>query len=528
MSSRRRGILRLLPRLLLVMAASAAPAALRGQAIPLAPEFRANTYTNLAQGSPAVASSGDGSFLVVWSNGSPGNRGIYGQRYSSLGAKVGSEFQVNTGTASFATLPSAAFDGSGGFVVVWDNDTSSQGQRFDSNGAKVGSELTVPGRSPQVAADATGNFVVVSSINKGDLVGQRFDGSSTPVGSQFVVGGHTVSGTVTTWPDHPAIVMSSAGDFVVVWDVDLYSSYPGGGRPQDTTLNVYGQRFDKSASKVGSRFQVNTYTSASNVGLPAIAADRGGNFVVVWKTYFQDGSSDGVFGQRFDSSAAKVGPEFPVNTYTSGNQTEPSVAVDRDGNFLVVWASDAAGRVFVRGLRPALRPNRPPRRRRISDQRLHDGHPGQAEGREHRPRFRRGLGERRPGRLELRSLWPPPGIRPTDDEGRRPREPRHELRRQWSSRAGRSRDGRDGMGAPAHPRRLSHRSRGRLQRRVGTGGDRQRPPPRHRRLRRRLRLGPAGRDAGLLLGDVVARLPRLRRRRSAALGPLGRERAGRH
>ena len=42
----------------------------------------------------------DGGFVVTWtSDGQDGSGyGVYGQRYSSTGAAVGSEFQVNTAT----------------------------------------------------------------------------------------------------------------------------------------------------------------------------------------------------------------------------------------------------------------------------------------------------------------------------------------------------------------------------------------------------------------------------------------------
>ena len=47
-----------------------------------------------------------------------------------------------------------------------------------------------------------------------------------------------------------------------------------------------------------------------------MASDSSGNFVVVWMSDSQDGSSDGVFGQRYASSGTPLGPEFRVNTYT--------------------------------------------------------------------------------------------------------------------------------------------------------------------------------------------------------------------
>ena len=68
-----------------------------------------------------------------------------------------------------------------------------------------------------------------------------------------------------------------------------------------------------------------------------IAMDANGNFVVVWSSYLQDGSSNGIFGQRFKADGSPIGGEFQVNTTTSGNQTEPSVAMDDRGNFVVAW-----------------------------------------------------------------------------------------------------------------------------------------------------------------------------------------------
>src|SRR5688572_17193097 len=94
----------------------------------------------------------------------------------------------------------------------------------------------------------------------------------------------------------------------------------------------------QGGNPVGPEFLVNTYTPQGQ-HLPSVAVDSTGNFVVVWDSYYQDGSSDGVFGQRYASSGAPLGPEFRVNTYTPERQLHPSVAVDSNSNFVVTWAS---------------------------------------------------------------------------------------------------------------------------------------------------------------------------------------------
>jgi hypothetical protein len=89
---------------------------------------------------------------------------------------------------------------------------------------------------------------------------------------------------------------------------------------------------------LGPEFRVNTYTTGLQ-WFPSVAADTSGNFVVVWSSDGQDGSSWGVFAQRYASSGFPVGPEFRVNTYTTspqGGSFDIAVASDPSGNFVVV------------------------------------------------------------------------------------------------------------------------------------------------------------------------------------------------
>jgi hypothetical protein len=83
-------------------------------------------------------------------------------------------------------------------------------------------------------------------------------------------------------------------------------------------------------------FQVNSYINHDQKNVDIAMAPEG-RFVVVWSSYGQDGSSNGVFGQFFDSDINPLGKEFRVNTTSSGNQTEPAVAMDAAAGFVVAW-----------------------------------------------------------------------------------------------------------------------------------------------------------------------------------------------
>ena len=183
-----------------------------------------------------------------------------------------------------------------------------------------------------VAMDKNGNFVVTweSYLQDGSsygVEGRRFDSTGTPFGAEFQVNQHTTSDQ-----GYPRVASDPQGNFIVAWQSDGQDGVGPG---------IFARRYDKSGTALGSEFQVNTYTSGYQTN-PSVATDAGGNFVVTWQSASQDGSGLGVFGQRYDNSGTKVGSEFPVNTYTTGDQATPYVAMDATGNFVVVWHGQGA------------------------------------------------------------------------------------------------------------------------------------------------------------------------------------------
>jgi hypothetical protein len=158
------------------------------------------------------------------------------------------------------------------------------------------------------------------------VFGQRYAAAGAPLGPEFRVNSYTTAEGVT-FPPRVA-VDDSSGNFVVIWHNVAQSGWG---------FDVFGQRYASSGTPLGPEFRVNTFTSF-NQGYPAVTSDAGGNFVVVWES-LQDGGGYGVFGQRYASSGSPVGPEFRVNTYTTDAQYRPAVTSDAAGNFVVIWKS---------------------------------------------------------------------------------------------------------------------------------------------------------------------------------------------
>jgi hypothetical protein len=89
---------------------------------PLATEFQANVYTVGMQPSPpVVASDAAGGFVVVrLSQGEDGSGyGLVARRFSSDGAALAAEFQVNVYTSDSQYWQAMARAPNGDFVVVW-------------------------------------------------------------------------------------------------------------------------------------------------------------------------------------------------------------------------------------------------------------------------------------------------------------------------------------------------------------------------------------------------------------------------
>jgi hypothetical protein len=117
----------------------------------------------------------------------------------------------------------------------------------------------------------------------------------------------------------------NSGDFVVVWT--SAQGFFGDG--------IRGRRFDASGAPVGAEFRVNSSGGLFHVN-PRVGCAADGSFVVVWTSY-GDGDSIGVAGRRFDAAGDPVGEDFVVNSYTTGMQGRPDVAVHADGEFVVAW-----------------------------------------------------------------------------------------------------------------------------------------------------------------------------------------------
>jgi phosphoheptose isomerase len=107
-----------------------------------------------------------------------------------------------------------------------------------------------------------------------------------------------------------------------------------------SSYGVYAQRYNSSGAAQGGEFRINTYTTGRQSN-PAIAMESNGDFVVAW---WGEGTGDtyGIFAQRYSAAGVAQGGEFRLNMYTTGSQSYPSIAMDADGDFVVTWMGEGS------------------------------------------------------------------------------------------------------------------------------------------------------------------------------------------
>lgn len=145
--------------------------------------------------------------------------------------------------------------------------------------------------------------------------------SATPLGGEVLA-----NTTLDGWQRYVDTAMSADGRYVVVWE-------SGYGDPPFRGYDVFGRLYDQNGTAIGGEFDVTT-TDDNDNGLPKVAMDATGRFVVVWHSGTVDDHD--IRARVFAANGQPLGNDFAIST-RAVEQTTPAVAMDGAGNFVVVW-----------------------------------------------------------------------------------------------------------------------------------------------------------------------------------------------
>ena len=294
-----------------------------------------STQATTPSGGGNVAMDSAGNYVVAWQDDRSGNNDIWAAVYNADGTVKVSEYKVHSDQTSAQDWANVAMAANGNFAVTWSDARSGTYETYVRLYNSVGTAITgetlvsaMSGSQDWHALDfaADGSFVVAfQSSTDSDIYFQRYNSSGVAQGS------NTKANTYTTGTQiAPDIAVADNGSFIITWD----SSGQDG-----SSSGVYAQRFNASGVAQGTEFRVNTYTSGDQF-ISNVAAASDGSFVVSWESNGQDGSSYGIYAQRYDASGVAQGSEFRVNTYTTSAQQNSNLDMNGNGDFLIAWQSN--------------------------------------------------------------------------------------------------------------------------------------------------------------------------------------------
>ncbi|WP_071628102.1 Calx-beta domain-containing protein [Poseidonibacter lekithochrous] len=284
---------------------------------------------NADQGTPDITYLEDGGYVVVWEE-------VNGASYN------GAEYNNDTESTQWATREN--------------HDIFSQ--RFDKDGEPVGDAIQVNTHDARDQHDANvtalpnGRYLVTWTSDDDYINVDNYDNSSryikariydehnNPVCNEFTV----------ARAEYDPIVGLPDGGFIVTWSADARHNNTDQGA-QDNPIHsdvhdgseygVFGQRYDEFGNAMGDKFQINTHTLNDQMDSD-ITLDSNGDVVITWQSENQDGSSYGIYTQKFEltsNGVTKVGDEKQVNTTTNGSQTDPEITALTDGKAVITWES---------------------------------------------------------------------------------------------------------------------------------------------------------------------------------------------
>jgi Ca2+-binding RTX toxin-like protein len=257
------------------------------------------------QHSPALALLASGNFVLTWNHLTTTGTQITGvdvkaQIFTPTGARVGSEFVVNIATLDSQQSSTVTALAEGGFVVAWHDNSRSNpygdtgftaAQVFTDTGARVGSEFRVntvahnDQRGATIAALSNGGFVVTWTDTS---TGSTFQGGFPAKFQLFTAAGAKIGGEViidtsgTSTSDSVRVAELAGGGFIVSWVDEVWS----GGlllSSQD-----FGQVYDEAGQPVGGRLTLSAATPYH--WDPSVESLADGSFVLSYQKSESGGS----------------------------------------------------------------------------------------------------------------------------------------------------------------------------------------------------------------------------------------------
>ncbi len=200
-------------------------------------------------------------------------------------AAEGTEYLITRGMLGDQTHPHLSLDANGGYAVWQDN-----------------------------AVDASGQGIGAAKLN----------GSLSPIPTRMFRVNEITAGD----QENPQVQLLGNGGAIFVWQ-----GGPAGSQ------DIWARVISPEGTFATGDLRLNTATGNQHSN-PAVTLLGDGSLVVLWSSFGQDGSLQGIYGQHLAANGDKLGDEFRANQFTSFNQRNPVVTAIEGGAFVAAWVSE--------------------------------------------------------------------------------------------------------------------------------------------------------------------------------------------
>ncbi|MBD3342369.1 MAG: T9SS type A sorting domain-containing protein [Candidatus Lokiarchaeota archaeon] len=307
---------------------------------------KANDDTDCAdQTFPSIVTNSEGDFVIAWQDKRNKSLDLYFQRFSRSGELFGMNTMANDKYYVIYDYPyDLSMNNNGDFVFVWEDfrepdfDFSVYSQRFEASGKRLHSNQKVSDdllndnpKDPCCTIDKEGNYIIAwvdfrNGYDNPDIYYQRFNAFRHPIGNNQKVNDDTGNARQKS----PSIAVDINGNFVIAWE--------------EEERDIYFQRYTYSGQKLGSNVKLQKEIESSNRITPGIAMENDGDFILVWVDS-RDGRYDpNIYLQHYNADGSAMGNNQKVTENILGSfQFYPSIAVVNNKGYIVVWQDSTIG-----------------------------------------------------------------------------------------------------------------------------------------------------------------------------------------
>jgi len=322
---------------------------------------------------PRSAPDGAGGAFVVWEDSRSDPYDIYGQHLLASGAIdpawPASDLPIGAGSLS-QDQPAVAPDGSGGLLVVWQDDRNGPVNTYAQRVSAAGAPLWTPNGvgvcleagvqfHPRVIGDGLGGAYVTWEDNR--------TGRSRIYAQHLAADGTLVAG----WPVD-GLPVGNPGAVGVAYEPELVSDGAGGviigwtTSPQGAVFHTIALRLlaDGSVAPGWPPSGTLLCNLLQTQDLPAIVTDRAGGAIVVWHD-FRDIQNPlatyDLYAQRVSAAGVPMWSTNGVPVCTApGSPDAPSAVSDDEGGIIITWPDPRGADMDIYALRLLADGNRAP------------------------------------------------------------------------------------------------------------------------------------------------------------------------